>query len=299
MRSALLLARRLSLAILSVVLVDGPVVAESIAGWIEGFDGEPEQYVILRSGQRVKAAIFMPLLEGDEVSVGGVTGRLRMALGDGASTSEVGPGSGPYVVKAARVPTLPTNLMRWATGWFTGWHQARQSQVVAVHVRGGRPIFAPPFEGTPGMLQAGTRSVFLTWTGGKPPYEVSLVREGSETPLLSLKGVGQSRVRVDNVTLVPATYILTVEDGAGGQDRAKLIVAPVNQVPAPPDELARSALAPAARTTLLAAWLAAHDDGLWVFEAYQQAALVATPGSAAELLREALERGERPTEPGN
>jgi hypothetical protein len=241
----------------------------------------------------------MPLLEGDEVSITAATGRLRMALGDGGSTKEIGPGSTPYIVGAARVPTLPTNLMRWATGWFTGWNEARQSQVVAVHVRSGRPIFAPPFEGMSGRLQAGSRSLFLTWTGGKPPYAISLVREGAATPAFSLTGTEQSRIRADNVVLIPGPYILTVEDAAGGQDRAKVVVAPANQIPAPPEELARSALAPAVRKTLFAAWLAAHDEGLWVFEAYQQAALVATPGSAADLLREALERGERPSGSGD
>lgn len=287
------------LAIGAATLLACPAAAGSMAGWIEGFDGDAEQYLILRNGQRIKAAIFMPLLEGDEIAVRGSAGRLRVALGDGRSTKEVGPGSGSYIVGAAQVPTLPTNLMRWATGWFTAWNQARQTPVVAVHVRSGRPIFAPPFDGMPGRLQAGTRSLFLAWTGGKPPYRVSLGRDGTDTPLLSLTGISGSQVRADNVALQPGTYILTVEDAAGGQDRAKVIVAPANQVPVPPDELVRSPLAPAARTTLFAAWLAAHDEGVWVFEAYQQASLVATPGSPADLLRDALERGERPTGSGD
>jgi hypothetical protein len=47
--------------------------------------------------------------------------------------------------------------------------------------------------------------------------------------------------------------------------------------------------------TLAAAWLAARDDGRWAFEAYQAVMMIGDEYRPAVLLREQLERGERPS----
>lgn len=299
MRSTTGWSRGVALTIAVVAQVLGPPAAAGlVAGWIDGFEGDAEQYLVLRGGQRVAVEIFTPLLEGDAIAVKSAAGLLRVAVGDGGSVTEVRSAPAPYIVGPARVPTLPTNLMRWAASWFTPWNRARQNPVVEVYVRSGRPILLPPFDGTPGRLQAGTRPLFVAWKGGKPPYRVTLGRDGADALLVSLTGLSEPRVRTHNVVLASGTYVLVVEGAEGGQDRARVIVVPPGQVPVAPDELVRSEIAPAVRSTLFAAWLASRDDGVWVYEAYQQASMVATPGSPADLLRNALERGERPTGPG-
>jgi hypothetical protein len=287
-----------ALAIVAGLLV-GAAAAAMPVGWIESFEGEAEQYQILRDGQRVPVEIFTILLEGDQVVVMSPAGRIRLALGDGSLVEEVRSGSGGYIVRPAHAPTLPINMMRWAGRWFTSWHRSQQNGIVPVYVRKGSssPILLPPLRDIPDRLQAGVRPLFLAWHGGHAPYRVSLVRAGVNGFILSVDNVRELRLRSEPLSLSPGSHILTVEDANGRQARAKLLVVSNDELPAAPDELTRSGLAPAARVTLFAAWLASREDQRWVFEAYQQASAVATTGSAAELLRNSLERGERPHPP--
>lgn len=291
-----------SLVALAALIVFGWSCAEAgtglVVGRVEGFEGGPADYRVLRDGRPIPVDFFLELFDGDEISVLHDSHRIRLDLyyGDGRLV-EWGKRQGPLVVRAGAVPTVGMNFRRWAWSWFA---QAREENSISVHVRGAGgvvPLSLPLLSERPGRVIAGTRTLALAWYGGRPPYQVRVYQVDTQSPMLSLEKIGEVRVRSGSIALPQGAYVVEVRDADGSQVSGRFEALLKDQVPADPAELSQSRLPDPVRNTMVAVWLASRGNGAWVLEAYQRVVPLAASYYPAGLLRDTLEQGERPASP--
>lgn len=291
------LAVPVALVLVAILFGVGPCQGAGAIGWIEEFTGSPEQYQLIRRSERVPVRLFMGLEAGDDVSVLRPEGRVRLWLGDGRSVELRGQGHAREVLLGLRtVPTVATNVMDWATRWFTESHQESATRTVSVHVRGSKDaLSAALLERRETPVAVSRQPLFLAWEGGLAPYNVLLRRFDDGAVMTSVDRLTYNRVRIDRGLDSPGRYEVTIGDSQGRSLRARLIAVPSQQVPVAPGELRRDTLQGPARRTLAAAWLSGREEGRWAFEAYQEVMMIGDEYRPAILLREQLERGEGPT----
>ena len=153
---------------------------------------------------------------------------------------------------------LPTDVLK-AKGYL-----ARPDELCANTDTDHPVAFAMPMlRAEKSWLLEGTRSLYLAWIGGLPPFRVLLVRPGEQTPLAEISVGRQCEATLPPVRLVPGTYQLHVIDEKGIPCiEENLEVVPSKQ----------QALPPSGSLLEQAQWLAEQEKGLWRFEAIQQVA---------------------------
>ena len=156
-------------------------------------------------------------------------------------------------------------------------------------------LFIPLLE-DPMMLAAVKRPFCLSWQGGRPPYRIRLYHQYERKPFIEREPVKENSLKIDNLALSQGNYSLKINDAEGRKLQAKFTVVDPNELPRMPhqEELRQRDLAEAAKITLHATWLAAQNDGKWIFECYQRVAGIADKYHPACLLRNALADGQRP-----
>jgi hypothetical protein len=144
------------------------------------------------------------------------------------------------------------------------------------------PVLASPQSN----LVSGKRSLLLSWTGGRPPYSLRLVRVDTGATLLALERLQGTSVRLPEVDLKPGQYSLAVFhtpiDGSlpGLQDDQIHVVEP-SALPAMPVELKAVTLSADEAQLLYAYYLEGLLDGRWTLEAMQRVATLRSSLPAA------------------
>ncbi|CCK80835.1 hypothetical protein [Desulfobacula toluolica] len=189
------------------------------------------------------------------------------------------------------------NICKWITYFLTERHQY-EKQCVRKHLyvrNDGNGILSIPLLEGPKMLTSGTRPFYLTWQGGKPAYQIRLYHQYERRPFIIQKLV-ENNLKIDNIILSQGNYIIKIEDAENRKLKKEFTVVNPNLLPCMPDEdrLRQSGLNKAAKITLYAAWLAAQNDGKWIFESYQRIAGITGDYYPASLLCNALAEGQRP-----
>jgi len=286
--------RRALLLALVALPVAFALAASTAVGWIESFDGSPEHYRLVRSGKELPVSMFLPIHQGDDIAVLQSGRRIRLILDGGRVFEELTQSNSRYVVRQPRrVPTLPDNLMSWAGSWFTKWHQERLT-TVSVHVRSDKNISIPLLADRRQMLAIPAPTLAIAWKGGAPPFSVQVGYDVSARgPLVSAEGLSERRVLLPDLALAPGRYAVRIADSHGSEAAAPFSVVPRERLPSEPEDI-RLTGPDVTHQTLLAAWLTTVESGEWVFQGYQQAALLAQKYYPAGLLRDAIERGEYP-----
>ncbi|MEM9439018.1 MAG: hypothetical protein AAGA73_01085 [Pseudomonadota bacterium] len=119
------------------------------------------------------------------------------------------------------------------------------------------------------LIQAGYRSLALIWSGGRPPFAISIEREDGRQ-LAHSDGLQTSLFQSESRRFEPGRYLLTVSD-ADGPEGARLFpfrVVSREQMPMPSSKLAlkdegHQALA----DVIFATWLADQDD-VWIWDGF-------------------------------
>lgn len=147
---------------------------------------------------------------------------------------------------------------------------------VPVATKGSR-FELPIFTSSRSNLVAGTRALFITWAGGRPPFRVVLRRIASGEVLAKLEGLSVNSVRLPELHMRPGQYSLgvfnTPDDGSPPELREdNLFVVDVTELPQPPPELKGAKLNKAEEELLYCYFLEGLPNGHWVFEAMQRAA---------------------------
>lgn len=191
------------------------------------------------------------------------------------------------------------NLLKWACHFLSERYEYEKecSREHLYTPRNGKngSLFIPLLEG-PMILAAAKRPFCLSWQGGKSPYRIRLYHQYERRPFIEREPVKENSLRIDNLALSPGNYNLKIDDAKGRNIKAKFTVVDPNELPRMPhqEELRQSDLAEAAKITLYATWLAAQNDGKWIFECYQRVAEIADKYHPACLLCNALADGQRP-----
>ncbi len=237
--------------------------------------------------------MFTPLYAGDRLAVRSETGAITLRLG-GPTPRTLTREDGPLRVEAPREPmTVSRNLLAWAGDFLLGSERQRDRRVALV--TRGADLDAALLEARPCRLHAGPRILVLTWRGGVPPYAVALtpLEDAGSEGAASAGGLDVPAVRLP-VTLAPGPHRVVVRDATGASIEGRILA--VDSAPAPPARLSELEPGPL-HETLVAVWLASQDEGTWALEAYQRVAGLEAGYRPAALVREALERGERPSAP--
>lgn len=286
-------------ALLMLTPLDGWAADGQAIAWVVDFEGAREGYRIQRQGASVPITFFMRLLEGDEIIVEKPGGKVRLVLENGRGLDVVRT-RGAFVVRRGGAPaTLTINFLDWAAGWFRTWSD-EGSRPTSINIRGraGRDLSAPLLAHPIPQVVAGRRQLFLAWQGGEGPYRVRVTRHDKSDPVVSIDRWEESWVKASGLDLEPGGYAVEVKDstGKGASGRFEVVRGPAPQPHSLVHDTFGGDISPSpAYQTVLALWLATQGNGQWRLEAYQRASELAEIGyPPARLLRDGLERGQRP-----
>lgn len=269
-----------------------PAIAQD-AGWINNFEGQPENYLLKRGDETVPVALFTVLQVGDEISVKEKQPAIELSLSGGTQSVSVTAENSPFLVtEDSQVPASLDKLWAWTTQRFSEWRKLVPSQQ-AQEPKQPEPgscasVLMPLLDNVTGyaLLAAGKRPVHLQWYGGESPYGV-LIKQGRKE--LLTKATTTSTIATEAISFQAGrSYRVMVFDTTGESfTKGFLVVNPPQLLNVP--ELEEAVLPDNVRKTLLAIWLAVQGGDSWYFEAYQHVAPL-TDYQPALLLKEALAR---------
>jgi hypothetical protein len=279
----------------------------TIVGWIDNFNGEPNDYSLTRGELPLPVEFYVPLHSGDIIRVRDAQHHIILKIGD-TTRVKVTQKNSPYTVEpVGKVPSTLDHLLTWVGEWVTIWY--RDEQEVAKRISAGSKGKAddsdvPPYlklltlSKRPNQTMQVTRGIkplYFAWAGGTPPYHLEITR--NQKTLVYLSGIPARRAHTQQLWLFKrGDYRVIVRD-AKQQKSVEYIFTIVDNKPSYPPALMHTKMPKWTQLTLQAAWLAAQDRGIWAFEAYQLVAPIAQYYQPARVLRYALEKGELVVEP--
>lgn len=152
-------------------------------------------------------------------------------------------------------------------------------------------IPADPRKASPKMA-AGERALHFRWRGGKPPYQLIILKPGQEE--IKSEIVSARAVSMPNRNWQPGEYQLVLSQSVGlpgggqGVGEKKLIFVASADIPPMPQEIDELELRKDTRQLLYADWLARQPNGDWILEAIQRVVPLAQEGNidAADWLQQ-------------
>jgi hypothetical protein len=279
--------------------------SSAVVGWIDDFEGEPNNYSLIRGSQPLPVEFFTPLQNGDKVRALHAQHRIILKFGD-KTRVEVTQKNSPHIVKAiGKVPSKFDHLLTWVGESITSWYRKEKEveERISTHTKGDaysdvlpdiKLLTVPKRSDKKMQVTVGMKPLYLAWAGGTPPYNLEIKRH--KKTLVSLKGLSTRRIHSLKCLLLQRGDYRVILRDAKQKQLAYTFTVVANKPPYPP-ELQNANLPDLTRLTLQAAWLAAQEKGIWAFEAYQSVAPIAQYYQPARILRDTLEKGERIVEP--
>lgn len=281
-------------AVFYIVLASGLASSESSQakwmGYVEqvGSGCVPDAYMIepARLGK-----LKHELYENDKVVIR--TPGCTLVIRYGSTIKEV---KETFVVPSAQTTSLYARVVN-------AFALARSQEKIETdgHARSGEKdpadeeVTIPLLKNKNNFLRAGTRSLYLAWRGGVPPFDVKVFASGQKGALVACRDELMSRdVVFESVLLVPGKYRVAVGSANGLLHHSYFTVVEVGAVQSPPMELMSSSEQGPPLSILQAIWLASQASGTYRFEAYQQLANLTTEYPETKPLLDKLGTGWRP-----
>ena len=244
------------------------------AGLVDSIAGARDGLRVWRDGRWEPLARLQPLYAGDSVAASGAgtLARLRLygrtpvwvcadpaaraACRAGLRVAAPSRGGGLAVAIRGLISTALAPLLK-GEQW---------TRTVTTVARGDDDIVAPLL-GFAAELGAGNRMVEVAWQGGKPPFAVQVVKDGSGE-IGGVTGVAGQSASLGRLVLTPGEYGVRIEDSRRTVRLVRFRVVPPGQLPKVPQEYLAPELSGGTRTLIGALWLAGQGDGRWAWEAY-------------------------------
>lgn len=258
-------------------------------GWIEKINGYPSDVLILRKGQKIEATQFLPIQNGDQVSVLSKSTSLVVSLSNMKSLKVEN--SKPIIIQqTGEVPALFSNLFNWIASLDKDLKAQRIITASSRSSSDGKGLTIPLLKDDTTLI-SGDRILALAWHGGTAPYEVSLVQRETRKVSAQFLNLESNRL-VATVSITPGQYELIVSDSDRTEWREKVLAVASRPIPEPPAELI--ALHPYERRLATAIWLAGIEEGKWALEAYTLIAVQPQHDKVETNFLNALEIGHFP-----
>ena len=237
----------------------------SASFWVSEFTGSADSYRIERGGERILLQQLMLLQAGDTIHVD-VDAAELIVINEHNDSIALTREASPFVVpESAAPPSLLVNIGNWMTRWWET--RANQSSTTLVAVSKGMldptAIVAMPSEN---LLLDGRREIFVTWTGGSPPFEVQLTTTSGEL-IAQATHVTEYGVTLPQCNLESGQRIELQITDVMGRSVVPITVVDENQLPAPARPVIELDVPDAIRFGNLALILSGFDN--WRFEALQ------------------------------
>jgi hypothetical protein len=258
------------------------------AGWINHFDGQPENYQLKRGEQLLPVTFLQILQVGDAIEVKNKQDVVTLNLVGGTQLFKVTVENSPFQVKPGhQVPASLESQWSWIKEQLNRWHQLTESLNFEddKSTMLSMPLLANLKK--PATLVAGQRALHLQWYGGKSPYLVQVKQRRED-----LWQVMTEKARVETTPIIfeaGHSYRVIIIDAAEQKFIGGFRVVDANEIPSYPVFSSPNQEIDEIYQTLLVSWLAAQEGGMWRFEAFQRIAQISN--SVAELLRQALAKG--------
>ena len=295
-------------------------------GWINQFDGQASDYLLQREDKTFPVTLLMLLKVGDKISVNDKQHSIELNLQGGIQSVKVTYENSPFLIQAShQAPAELSGLWKWTTERVDEWHQllmAQAEQLEQSKTRGESKSTGPimplisnvkPDETLQSArLVAGKRPLHLQWQGGTPPYRVIIKQRLDE--LLTLT-TDKTEITTEAINFEgDKSYHVKIIDANNLSFTGGFRVVSPENLPTYPESLPVNRLPPIVYQTLQAIWLATQKDpkveatlvdketpaqetqpdgSKWIFEAYQQAAALASQYLPAQLLQQALAQGAK------
>lgn len=280
-------------------------------GYVLTFSGPSDDFELLRNSKRMLMAKNQPLEQGDKICVlkksssnGTIDNSVTIALGAGELVTltykDTHYDNGQrklYPVEASTViPTVLGNLKDSLIKWFDDL-QKHHVHLISIYSKGEQQNSQPlkiPLLATEQKLLAGKNTLSLGWLGGKPPYRVQLMVQGSKEQWTEDHlQTATVTFNFKDVSLKTGHYLVEVSDA--NQDKKQSVKHPFEVVADSEilqDEAVKAiqTLPESSRRIWLASWFAQRPE--WRLEAYQQVAPIADQSHPALLVKEGLISGK-------
>lgn len=257
------------------------------AGWIDHFDGQPENYNLKRGDQSPPVALLQILQVGDIIEVKDEQEVILNLVG-GTQLFKVTAENSPFQVEAShQVPVSLESRWSWLKEQLNRWHQlinpvdskSDESTMLSM------PLLANVKQ--PAVLAAGQRVLYLEWHGGKPPYQVQVKQRREQ-----LWEVTTEKTQVQTTPInfeIRSSYRVIITDAEKNLFLGGFRVVDANEVPSDSILSKSDQETDEVYQTLLVTWLVFQEKGKWRFEAFQRVAQISH--SVAKLLQQALAKG--------
>jgi hypothetical protein len=282
-----------ALAMCLMVVIGSPARAEEASealGFIISYDlrgaDARRGTAVVREGAELAPKLWMPLFAGDTVFVRDPESSILLDIADGTrvevkgierrftlSATVTSAGMWQFVTQIAELfgdseeEDAPTNMMS----------------------KGDRSLDVPMAARGPNYIVSVAEPLWVGWRGGKGPYRLSVEVEGVRQPLGEY---AETEAAIAVPKNAGSRFALIIEDSRGGRVRIAFHLR--KQVPGLPEEIAREAPRLGAGQAIVAAWLAAQENGAWRFEAARVLRAVSRDDKTAARLLVALTEGWRP-----
>ena len=257
-----------------------------VAGYITEIDGASSDCSIMRGSEPIPVHYWSEIDVGDIVSVHGV-GYVKIGWDEKATTFQVKAGNSPLKINAPARHGMVMQGLDYAGQALTEWSDGDEVQAKIRNVKDAGPLELPLLSGsTPGRVVAGNRQFTLAWTGGSPPFHVTLAAMSGGAGQ-EWKAVGDRRVSA-KLRLPEGQYEARVTD-----DHRLTVIGALEVSSAAPteDDAGLAEFPPGVARLLAAARLSDMDTGAWRLEAYERLTELAGTSRAARLMAGRLAQG--------
>jgi hypothetical protein len=276
----------LVVAIVLVGTVNG-VAADRITRYVLSYTGPESAWKIDRAGVPVVPHHGLPLNLGDCVHLDATANGQSAAMtiindGREITLSSV---RRDYCVQAERRPNaVGVAMARSFSALVDVFHSAEESydrrRTVRMTTRSSDPPVLPLMDGDTQLVESGSRRIALAWSGGAPPYTITLESTSRPRPVAETSTMAR-RLILPPVDIHPGTYTVSVRDESGSRCVNIFTAVPPSSAPKPSSDmallLADEHTPVAVRATYDAARLMADPSDRWRLEAYQRVAASVSP----------------------